>query len=74
VYGGDRVLKGINSGYYKSFIQNCFEICNRQALHAKTLGFIHPVTHQQMLFDSDLPSDMAHLLSEFDDFLKNKEN
>jgi 23S rRNA pseudouridine1911/1915/1917 synthase len=74
VYGGDRVLKGINSGKYKSFIQNCFEICNRQALHAKTLGFIHPVTHQQMLFDSDLPSDMAHLLSEFDDFLKNKEN
>jgi 23S rRNA pseudouridine1911/1915/1917 synthase len=57
-YGGDKILKGTIFNKYKQFVENCFEICNRQALHAKVLGFIHPATKQEMLFNSELPEDM----------------
>lgn len=64
-YGGDSVLRGYNSGAYMSFIRNCFDICPRQALHAKTLGFKHPRTGEQLLFDSQLPADMTALLEKW---------
>lgn len=67
-YGGDKVLRGNTSGSYRSFISNCFDLCPRQALHARTLGFCHPVTGQDMFFESDLPADMKALLSKWDNF------
>lgn len=61
-YGGDQILRGINSGAYRKFVANCFEVCPRQALHARTLGFVHPVTHREMFFTSELPADFKALL------------
>jgi 23S rRNA pseudouridine1911/1915/1917 synthase len=72
-YGGDKVLKGLNTAKYKQFIQNCFEILPRQALHAKTLGFEHPITKKHMFFDSELAPDMQEMLEKWDKFVKNKE-
>lgn len=61
-YGGNIVLKGTTFSRYRQFIQHSFDTCPRQALHAKTLGFVHPVTGQQMQFDSELPTDMKLLV------------
>lgn len=61
-YGGDQILRGVNSGAYRKFVANCFEVCPRQALHARTLGFVHPVTHREMFFTSELPDDFKALL------------
>lgn len=65
VYGGNKILKGTTSGHYKQFINHCFEIIPRQALHAKSLGFIHPVTKKEMNFDSELPDDMLLVLEKW---------
>lgn len=67
-YGGDKILKGTTFAKYKQFIDNCFATCPRQALHAKTLGFVHPTTQQQMDFDSEIPSDMESLLQKWRDY------
>ena len=64
-YGGCEILRGERTASYKAYIQNCFKLCNRQALHAQTLGFVHPVTHQQMDFTSPLADDMAALLEKW---------
>lgn len=64
-YGGDQVLKGTVFTKYKQFVQNCFKLLPRQALHAKTLGFIHPVTKEAMQFDSELPEDFASVLEKW---------
>lgn len=61
-YGGDKPLWGNQFSKYKQFVANCLTICPRQALHAKTLGFVHPTTGEELLFDSDLPDDLATLL------------
>lgn len=61
-YGGDQILRGVNSGTYRKFVANCFEVCPRQALHARTLGFVHPVTRREMFFTSELPGDFKELL------------
>jgi 23S rRNA pseudouridine1911/1915/1917 synthase len=61
-YGGDNIIKGTIFTKYKQFVENCFTICPRQALHARTLGFEHPVTGERMFFDSELPADMTNLL------------
>lgn len=61
-YGGDLILRGVNSGAYRKFVANCFEVCPRQALHARTLGFVHPVTRREMFFTSELPGDFKALL------------
>lgn len=60
-YGGDRILKGKTSSSYRQFVENCFAVCPRQALHARTLGFRHPHTGQQMDFEAPLPDDMRLL-------------
>ncbi|MBO4817102.1 MAG: RluA family pseudouridine synthase [Bacteroidales bacterium] len=64
-YGGAEIRKGTIYAKYKQFIQNCFEICPRQALHAKTLGFVHPRTGKSVSFDSPLPEDMTALLEKW---------
>lgn len=64
-YGGDRIVKGTIYTKYKQFVENCFAICPRQALHAKTLGFIHPATGEEMLFDSELPDDMKNVIEKW---------
>lgn len=64
-YGGTEILRGERSSTYRAFIQNCFKLCPRQVLHARTLGFVHPVTHQQMDFTSELPADIAALLEKW---------
>lgn len=61
-YGGDKIVKGTVYARYKQFVENCFAVCPRQALHAKTLGFIHPVTGKEMLFDSELPPDISEVI------------
>ena len=68
-YGGSEILRGNRSSSYKAFIQNCFKLCNRQALHAKTLGFVHPVTHQQMDFSSEWPEDFKALIEKWRTFI-----
>lgn len=64
-YGGDQILKGTTFSKYRQFIANCFATCPRQALHAKTLGFVHPRTGQQMDFDTEIPADMSELLEKW---------
>lgn len=64
-YGGEEVLRGQRSSTYKAFINNCFKCCPRQALHAKTLGFIHPITGVQMDFDSEWPDDFRQLIEKW---------
>jgi 23S rRNA pseudouridine1911/1915/1917 synthase len=64
-YGGDAILKGTTFTKYKQFVQNCFKICSRQALHAKSLGFTHPTTKKEMFFDSDLAEDMQQLIEKW---------
>jgi 23S rRNA pseudouridine1911/1915/1917 synthase len=71
-YGGNQILKGTTSGTYKKFVENCFRLCPRQALHAKSLGFIHPVTGQEMFFDSILPSDMQSLLDRWERYVSGR--
>lgn len=61
-YGGDTIVKGTTFTKYKQFIQNCFSICPRHALHAKSLGFIHPTTGKELHFDSDIPDDMVQVI------------
>ena len=64
-YGGCEILRGNRSSSYKAFIMNCFKLCSRQALHARTLGFRHPVTGKQMDFDSPLATDLAALIDKW---------
>ncbi|MDE6468182.1 MAG: RNA pseudouridine synthase, partial [Muribaculaceae bacterium] len=64
-YGGDKVLRGVQSGSYQSFVNNCFELCPRQALHARTLGFRHPETGEEMFFTSEIPADMTALIEKW---------
>ena len=68
-YGGCEILRGNRSSAYKAFIQNCFKLCDRQALHARTLGFVHPLSGQQMDFNSELPADMEALISKWRAFI-----
>ncbi|HHT22343.1 MAG TPA: RluA family pseudouridine synthase [Bacteroidales bacterium] len=64
-YGGNEVLKGNRTAKYQQFVRNCFEICPRQALHAKTLGFTHPTTGEEMFFDSELPDDLTQVIEKW---------
>lgn len=69
LYGGDIVRKGTQFAKYKTFIKNCFELLPRQALHAKSLGFIHPVSRELMEFETDLPEDMAVVLQKWESYV-----
>lgn len=69
-YGGDQVLKGTTFTKYKQFVQNCFGLCQRQALHAKSLGFTHPVSGKEMIFESELPADMQAVIEKWDNYFR----
>jgi pseudouridine synthase, RluA family len=69
-YGGDAILKGTTAAHYKPFVKNCFLACPRQALHAKTLGFIHPKSGEQVFFNSELPEDMQILIDKWRGYCK----
>jgi 23S rRNA pseudouridine1911/1915/1917 synthase len=70
-YGGNLILKGTTFTKYKQFIDNCFKTLPRQALHAKTLGFIHPTTKEYMRFDTELPQDMHDVIEKWRNYSKN---
>ncbi len=65
IYGGDQILKGTTFTKYKQFVQNCFQVLPRHALHAKSLGFTHPATGEKMFFDSELPEDMTQVIEKW---------
>lgn len=71
-YGGDAILRGTTFAKYKQFVNNCFHILPRQALHAKTLGFVHPETGQEMLFDSELAPDLAEVIEKWRNYISNR--
>jgi 23S rRNA pseudouridine1911/1915/1917 synthase len=64
-YGGDKILRGTTFSKYKQFVRNCFSLMPRHALHAKSLGFVHPETNKEMFFDSELPDDFRQLLEKW---------
>ena len=72
-YGGDKILKGTTFTKYKQFVQNCFKLMPRQALHAKTLGFIHPITKKHVQFDSELPEDFQSVLEKWEKYVNTVE-
>ena len=72
-YGGNAILKGTHFSKYKQFVDNCFKMLPRQALHAKTLGFEHPVSGKWMEFNSELPEDMTHTLQKWQNYAKHKQ-
>ncbi|WP_163716619.1 RluA family pseudouridine synthase [Mangrovibacterium lignilyticum] len=72
-YGGNKVLWGTTFSKYKQFVNNCFKILPRQALHAKTLGFVHPTTGEEMLFDSEMAQDMQDVIAKWREYISNRE-
>lgn len=67
-YGGDRILKGTTFSKYKQFVENCFQLMPRHALHARCLGFVHPTTKQELYLDSELPEDFRSMLDKWDTY------
>lgn len=72
-YGGDKILKGTTSAKYKQFVENCFKLLPRQALHAKTLGIEKPSTGEMLRFDSEIPQDMQQCIEKWRNYLSNRE-
>lgn len=73
-YGGNKILKGNANGQYKNFVENCFDICPRQALHAQSIGFIHPHTKEYVLFEAPYPEDMKTLIDKWSAYFSNLNN
>ena len=69
-YGGDKILKGTIFNKYKQFVLNCFKLMPRQALHAKSLGFIHPVSKKELNFECELPVDFKNCLEKWRNYSK----
>ncbi|MDP4148699.1 MAG: RluA family pseudouridine synthase [Bacteroidota bacterium] len=69
-YGGDKIVKGTVFSKYRQFVENCFSLCPRHALHAKTLGFIHPASGKEMLFESELPNDMQQVIAKWRGYIQ----
>jgi 23S rRNA pseudouridine1911/1915/1917 synthase len=67
-YGGDRIRSGQATGSYKAFVENCFAVMPRQALHARSLGFVHPSTGEHMFFEAELPDDFSAVLAKWQDW------
>ena len=72
-YGGHEILKGTHFSKYKQFVNNCFDICPRQALHAMTLGFVHPHTGEEVYFTSEMPDDMTQLIDRWRGYISNRD-
>ena len=73
-YGGTEILRGERTASYRAFVQNCFKLCPRQVLHARTLGFVHPRTGKQMDFTSEWPADMTQLIDKWRHYFINRNN
>lgn len=73
-YGGDKIVKGTVFSKYKMFVRNCFEVCPRQALHAKSLGFKHPVTGERHYYETGLPDDMKAVLERWQNYVANRKD
>jgi len=71
-YGGDKIVKGTVFSKYRQFVDNCFAICPRHALHAKTIGFVHPGTGKEVLFESELPADMQQLIEKWRGYISHR--
>src|SRR5882757_6366446 len=71
-YGGDKIVKGTVFSKYRQFVDNCFAACPRQALHAKTIGFVHPGSGKDMLFESELPADMQQLIDKWRGYITHR--
>ena len=71
-YGGTEILRGERTASYRAFVQNCFKLCPRQVLHARTLGFVHPRTGKQMDFTSEWPADMTQLIDKWRHYFMNR--
>ena len=71
-YGGDRILKGTYFSKYKQFVTNCFSILPRQALHAKSLGFMHPVSKKELFFESEIPEDLETVIEKWRTYISNR--
>jgi 23S rRNA pseudouridine1911/1915/1917 synthase len=71
-YGGDRILKGTVFSKYKQFVENCFTLCPRQALHARSLGFIHPETNERMFFEVEMPDEMLKLVDKWRNYVASR--
>ncbi|TYP73629.1 RluA family pseudouridine synthase [Aquimarina intermedia] len=71
-YGGEKILKGTTFTKYKQFVDNCFKVLPRQALHARTLGFIHPETGEKMYFESEIPEDIQNCIEKWRSYAKNQ--
>jgi 23S rRNA pseudouridine1911/1915/1917 synthase len=69
-YGGDKILKGTTFSKYKQFVENCFKVLPRQALHARTLGFEHPITRKFLKFEAPIPDDMEACLDKWRNYAK----
>ena len=72
-YGGHEILKGTHFSKYKQLVNNCFDTCPRQALHAMTVGFVHPGTGEEMSFTSEMPDDMSRLIEKWRSYISNRE-
>ncbi len=72
-YGGDQILRGTTFSKYRQFVHNCFQMLPRQALHAKSLGFLHPTTGKAMMFESELPDDMLAVVEKWRNYIANRE-
>jgi 23S rRNA pseudouridine1911/1915/1917 synthase len=73
-YGGNYILKGTTFSKYRQFIDNCFKLLPRQALHAKSLGFVHPSSRKKIFFDSQLPADMQQVITKWRTYVSDKKN
>lgn len=73
-YGGDQILRGTTFTKYRQFVANCFTMIPRQALHARMLGFVHPATGEEMIFESELPDDLANVIVKWRNYLGNRIN
>jgi 23S rRNA pseudouridine1911/1915/1917 synthase len=67
-YGGDRIRVGQNTASYRAFVENAFKLLPRQALHARSLGFVHPTSGKKMLFEAELPEDFAAALAKWENW------
>jgi 23S rRNA pseudouridine1911/1915/1917 synthase len=72
LYGGDKIVKGTVFSKYKQFVENCFAICPRHALHARTIGFIHPGTGKEVIFESEIPEDMSTVIEKWRNYVKHR--
>ena len=71
-YGGDKIIRGTTFTRYKQFVQNCFGLLPGQALHAKTLGFVHPSSQKEMLFEAPLPDGLSEVLNKWRTYIQGR--